>query len=218
MRLRDASARDDVGGCGPTLGGSARSTGPCARAGSSSPGQGAPGARMPTGPRVDQKAPRAGEHEMNWLFDLHDLPGPHPGCPDPVHNDRDLWLGLDVAERFLGFSLEEITLIFRHSRPAAIGVLCAIGAQLDDRTLGNQNPGSHWAQLSPGANGEYRSAMVGSLRGLLSEAQLSSPTCRRISFRRCSSCWTWGRLQSTSAVVITGARFTGSRLRLSQHA
>jgi hypothetical protein len=53
------------------------------------------------------------------LFDLDDLPGPHPDCPDPVHNERVLWLGIDVAERFLGFSLEDIILVFRHSRPAA---------------------------------------------------------------------------------------------------
>jgi hypothetical protein len=105
------------------------------------------------------------------LFDLHDLPGPHPGCPDPVHNERDLWLGIDVAERFLGLSLEDIFLVFRHSRPAAISILRAIGAQLDDRTLDNPKPGCHWAQLSPGANGEYLNAMVGSLRGLLSETK-----------------------------------------------
>jgi len=105
------------------------------------------------------------------LFDLHDLPGPHPGCPDPVHNERDLWLGIDVAERFLGFSLEDITLVLRHSRPAAISILCAIGAQLDDRTLGDPKPEAYWARLSPKGNGEYLNAMVGSLCGLLSETK-----------------------------------------------
>jgi hypothetical protein len=88
--------------------------------------------------------------DLMKLFDLHDLPGPHPDCPDPVHNERDLWLGIDVAERFLGFSLEDISLVFRHARPTVIGLFCAIGAQLDDRTLDNPKPGAHWAQLSRG--------------------------------------------------------------------
>src|SRR5262249_18776006 len=112
-----------------------------------------------------------GEAVMNLmeLFDLNDLPRPHPDCPDPVHDDHALWRGTDVAERFLGFSLQDIALIFRHARPTAISILCAIGAQLDDRTLDNPKPGAHWAQLAPGANGEYLNAMVGSFRGLLSE-------------------------------------------------
>ena len=42
---------------------------------------------------------------------------------DPMHNDRDLQNGLYILERYMGFSLEDIALLFRHSRPAAIGYL-----------------------------------------------------------------------------------------------
>jgi len=50
---------------------------------------------------------------------------------DPMHNDRDLQNGLYILERYMGFSLEDIALLFRHSRPAAIGYLAQLGAALN---------------------------------------------------------------------------------------
>jgi hypothetical protein len=50
---------------------------------------------------------------------------------DPMHNDRDLQNGLYILERYMGFSLEDIALLLRHSRPAAIGYLAQLGAVLN---------------------------------------------------------------------------------------
>jgi hypothetical protein len=48
-----------------------------------------------------------------------------------MHNDRDLQNGLYILERYMGFSLEDIALLLRHSRPAAIGYLAQLGAVLN---------------------------------------------------------------------------------------
>jgi hypothetical protein len=50
---------------------------------------------------------------------------------DPMHNDRDLQNGLYILERYMGFSLEDIDLVFRHSRPAVVGYLAQLGAALN---------------------------------------------------------------------------------------
>jgi len=48
-----------------------------------------------------------------------------------MHNDRDLQNGLYILERYMGLSLEDIALLFRHSRPATIGYLAQLGAVLN---------------------------------------------------------------------------------------
>jgi hypothetical protein len=50
---------------------------------------------------------------------------------DPMHNDRDLQNGPYILERYMGFSLEDIALLFRPSRAAAIGYLAQLGAALN---------------------------------------------------------------------------------------
>src|SRR5262249_60898670 len=60
------------------------------------------------------------------LFEIAEWEG--KADDDPIHRTVDLWRGLDVAERYLGFSLEDLALIFRYARPAAIWHLFAIGA------------------------------------------------------------------------------------------
>src|SRR5262245_41406443 len=66
---------------------------------------------------------------------LFELPPAPPDMPDPVHNEHDLWRGIDAAERFEGLTLDDIKLVFQYRRPAAIGILSRIGAELDDRTF-----------------------------------------------------------------------------------
>ena len=46
---------------------------------------------------------------------------------DPVHRTVDLWRGLDVAERHLGFSLEDLALMLRYNRAGTIWRLFPIG-------------------------------------------------------------------------------------------
>src|SRR5262245_2014881 len=97
---------------------------------------------------------------MKTIFDkpLIDIPPAHPDMPDPVHNERDLWLGIDRATGYLGFSLEDVALIFRHSRPAAIMGFARLGADLNASRDVPTNIG--------GLN-----AILGCLRGLLREAK-----------------------------------------------
>ena len=65
------------------------------------------------------------------VFPLFDLGTSDPLSPDPMHNESNLWNGLYISERYMGFSLEDIALLFRHSRPAAIGYLAQLGAVLN---------------------------------------------------------------------------------------
>lgn len=104
------------------------------------------------------------------LFDLHDLPGPHPGCPDPVHNDRDLWLGIDMATAHLGFTLEDVALLFRRNRPCAISMLSRFGGMLVDR---RPQPGESWAILREPDKGALFNTAAGNLRGWLNEIRES---------------------------------------------
>jgi hypothetical protein len=46
---------------------------------------------------------------------------------DPIHRTVDLWRGIDVAERHLGFSLEDLALMLRYNRPGTIWRLFPIG-------------------------------------------------------------------------------------------
>jgi hypothetical protein len=66
---------------------------------------------------------------------------------DPIHSERNLQNGLYIAEQYLGFSLRDIALLFRYSRPAAIGYLAQLGAVLNpDGSTG----------IIPAAAGELR--------------------------------------------------------------
>lgn len=62
---------------------------------------------------------------------------------DPMHNDRDLQNGLYILERYMGFSLEDIALLLRHSRPAAIGYLAQLGAVLNPDGSTGLIPAAH---------------------------------------------------------------------------
>src|SRR5262245_37830871 len=68
------------------------------------------------------------------LYDLFEIawPGEDDLANDPIHRTADLWRGIDIAERFLGFSLEDLGLLFRHSRPATVSILFRVGAELGD--------------------------------------------------------------------------------------
>jgi hypothetical protein len=92
---------------------------------------------------------------MKAIFEppLIDIPRAHRDTPDPMHDDRDLWLGLDRAEQYLGFTLEDIALMFRHSRHAAI---------LGFAHLGGAAASDH---------ADVINAMLNCLRGLLREAK-----------------------------------------------
>ena len=68
---------------------------------------------------------------MKFERPLFELPPAPPDMPDPVHNDRDLWNGIDVATEYLGFTLEDIAILFRYRRPAAIWHLAKLGAVLN---------------------------------------------------------------------------------------
>jgi hypothetical protein len=67
---------------------------------------------------------------------LFDLGVPDPLTPDPVHRTDHLQHGLYMLERHFGFTLQDIAILFRHHRPAAIGYIAEIGAVLnpDDST------------------------------------------------------------------------------------
>jgi hypothetical protein len=62
---------------------------------------------------------------------------------DPMHNDRDLQNGLYILERYMGFSLEDVALLFWHSRPAAIGYLAQLGAVLNPDGSTGLIPAAH---------------------------------------------------------------------------
>jgi hypothetical protein len=65
-------------------------------------------------------------------FQIFEIGKPDPLNPDPVHNDADLWAGIDAATTYpqLGLSLADIATALRHCRHAAILVLARIGAEL----------------------------------------------------------------------------------------
>jgi len=65
-----------------------------------------------------------------FVLPLFDLGVPDPLSCDPMHNERDLWNGLYILERYMGVSLEDITLLFRCSRAATIFDLAQLGAVL----------------------------------------------------------------------------------------
>jgi hypothetical protein len=54
------------------------------------------------------------------VLPLFDLGVPDPLSCDPMHNERDLWNGLYILERYMGVSLADIALLFRYSRAATI--------------------------------------------------------------------------------------------------
>jgi hypothetical protein len=59
------------------------------------------------------------------LFELAEWEGRAP--EDPIHRTIDLWRGVDVAERHLGFTIEDLALMFRHCRRPTIWRLFPIG-------------------------------------------------------------------------------------------
>jgi|SRR5262245_17046728 len=104
------------------------------------------------------------------LFEIAEWEG--KADDDPIHRTVDLWRGLDVAERYLGFSLEDLALIFRYARPAAIWHLFAIGAHYaawaaDDPRI---RSGSHEVVLSPEIKTQLEPTGAG-LRDLLRKAK-----------------------------------------------
>jgi hypothetical protein len=82
---------------------------------------------------------------------LHELPGSHPD--DPVHSESDLWFGIDMATAHLGFTLEDVALLFRRNRPCAIAMFARLGGMLVDR---RPRPGEFWAMLrDPAKNAQF---------------------------------------------------------------
>jgi len=79
---------------------------------------------------------------MKFEPSILDIPPAHPDCPDPVHSERDLWLGIDMATAHLGFTLEDVALLFRRNRPCAIAMFARFGGMLVDR---RPRPGEFWA-------------------------------------------------------------------------
>src|SRR5215831_13386371 len=47
---------------------------------------------------------------------------------DPVHNNVDLFSGIDIAHHMFKFSVEALALLHRHVRPAFVILLCRLGA------------------------------------------------------------------------------------------
>src|SRR5262249_20515589 len=94
---------------------------------------------------------------MKAIFEtpLIDLPPARPNRPDPVYDVRDLWLGLDRAEQYLGFTLQDIVQIFRHDRWAAVYSFAMLGSHL---------------RTTKSARADVTNALLDSLRGLLREA------------------------------------------------
>jgi len=93
---------------------------------------------------------------MKAIFEtpLIDIPRAHSNRPDPICDARDLWLGLDHAEQYLGFSLQDIAQIFRH-RWAAVYSFAMLGSHL---------------RATKSAPTDAVNALLDSLRGLLREA------------------------------------------------
>jgi len=57
---------------------------------------------------------------------------------DPVHNNVDLFSGIDTAYNVFRFSVEALALLHRHARPAFMMVLCRLGAATPN--LGRRGP------------------------------------------------------------------------------
>jgi hypothetical protein len=95
---------------------------------------------------------------MKAIFEtpLIDLPPARPTRPDPICDARDLWLGLDRAEQYLGFSLQDIAQIFRHDRWAAVYGFALLGSHL---------------RATRSAPTDVVNAVLDNLRGLLREAK-----------------------------------------------
>jgi len=91
---------------------------------------------------------------------------------DPIHRTVDLWRGIDVAERHMGFSFEDLALVFRYCRPAAIWHLFPIGKHFaawaaDDPRI---RSGTHEVVLPAGVKAQIEPVVAG-LRELLHKAK-----------------------------------------------
>jgi len=107
---------------------------------------------------------------------------------DPIHRTVDLWRGIDVAERFLGFSLEDLALMFRYCRPATIWHLFPIGQHYRAWSLDDPRTraGTHSVALSP----EIRNALEptgAGLRELLHRAKEAAKQSSNATGEACAS-------------------------------
>lgn len=105
------------------------------------------------------------------LYDLLEMAVPQE-AEDPIHRTVDLWHGIAVAERFLGFSLKDLELMFRYCRHATIWHLFLIGQHyrawsLDDPRI---RAGTHSVVLSPEIRDALKPTGAG-LRELLHRAK-----------------------------------------------
>src|SRR5262245_9768108 len=104
------------------------------------------------------------------LFELAEWEGKAP--EDPIHRTVDLWRAIDVAERHLGFSLEDLALMFRHYRRPTIWRLFPIGQHF--RAWASDDPkirsGACKVVLSPEVRAQLE-PMVAGLRELLHRAK-----------------------------------------------
>jgi len=104
------------------------------------------------------------------LFELAEWEGKAP--EDPIHRTIDLWRGIDVAERHLGFTIEDLALMFRHYRRPTIWRLFPIGQHF--RAWASDDPeirgGTHSIVISPEVRAQLE-PMVADLREMLRKAQ-----------------------------------------------
>jgi hypothetical protein len=81
------------------------------------------------------------------MMKLYDLFEENAGYDqdDPVHKTSDFFRGIDIAERVLDFSLEDLRFLLRRHRAGTIMVLERMGRELDFCSMDNPNlrDGSH---------------------------------------------------------------------------
>jgi hypothetical protein len=104
------------------------------------------------------------------LFEIAEWEGKQD--TDPIHRTVDLWRGVDVAERHLGFSFEDLALMFRHYRQGTIWRLFPIGQHF--RAWASDDPkirgGACEVVLSPEVKAQLE-PMVAGLREVLRKAK-----------------------------------------------
>jgi hypothetical protein len=110
------------------------------------------------------------------LFELAEWEG--RADDDPIHRTVDLWRGIDVAERHLGFSLEDLALMFRHNRPGTIWRLFPIGQHF--RTWAADDPkirsGEATVVITPDVRARME-PMIADLHEILRKAKERAKEC-----------------------------------------
>jgi len=109
---------------------------------------------------------------------------------DPVHNNVDLFSGIDTAYNVFRFSVEALALLHRHARPAFMMVLCRLGAATPN--LGRRGPPIKLPYLLCWHTIRVLSAAVVRGRGRQatcrgSEGRVLRP--RQSRRPRCANCW-----------------------------